>query len=50
LVRQRETGGGRRLRLSHPSRRRGVSIHETHVCPTVVEDEDGELVYVVDGC
>ena len=35
----------RRSRLLPP-----ISLHEVHVCPTVVEDEDGELVYVVDGC
>ena len=28
---------------------RPISIHEVHVCPTV-EEEDGELVYRVDGC
>ena len=36
---------GRRSRLLPP-----IRLHEVHVCPTVVEDEDGELVYVVDGC
>jgi len=36
----------KRLRLP----RRPISLHEVHVCPTVVEDDDGELVYVVDGC
>jgi len=29
---------------------RSISLHEVHVCPTVVEEEDGELVYRVDGC
>jgi len=39
---------GRNVRLEVP--KQPISIHETHVCPTVVEGEDGELVYIVDGC
>jgi hypothetical protein len=41
-------GAGRKARLELP--KKPITIFDAHVCPTVVETEDGELAYVVDGC